>query len=107
MHTEVDPRDHQSIEKCFRSYIEKVFKYQNIDLEVFESMKKLQANHPLDWQLIDLFFYLDFSKMDINGIESQPDAENELNAQNCIKFARLNKFDSQLFNKACCILAAY
>ena len=94
MHTEVDPKDHQSIEKFFRSYIEKVFKYQNIDLEVFESMEKLKANHPLDWQLIDLFFYLDFSKMDINGIESQPDAENELNAQNCIKFARLNKFDS-------------
>ena len=94
MHTDVDPNDHKSIEKWFKSYIEKVFKYQNIDLEVFESMEKLKANHPLDWQLLDLLFYLDFSKMYMNEIESQPDAENELNAQNCIKFARLNKFDS-------------
>ena len=40
-------------------------------MQVFESMEKLQANHPLDWQFLDLFFYFNLSEIDLEAIKQK------------------------------------
>ena len=77
-----------------------------MDLGVFKNMKKLKANHPFDWQLLNFFYYLDFSLVNLNDIKVKLDNDN-LTLKNLLKFVRLHKFDPLLFNKACYILAAY
>ena len=70
-------------------------------------MEKLQANHPLDWQFLDLFFYFNLSEIDLEAIKQKLQDSSKADEYNCILYARSKKFDTLLFNKACTILAAY